>query len=97
MEHYFCNNVGGEKCNLILQNAKSFKVFWWELNFQIESSISTGVVYRAIRTQVKLLDLLMERYTDLRELKMLDTSFTGYLQTNKVELGDLLQVSEGCN
>lgn len=38
-----------------------------------------------------------ERCTDLRELKMLDTSFTRYLQTNKVGIGDLPQVSEWCN
>lgn len=56
--------------------------------------ISTEAVCRAVRMQAKLLDLLRERYTDLRELKMLDTSFTHYLQTKKVEFGDLFQVSE---
>lgn len=42
--------------------------------------VPTEMVYRALRTQANLLDLLMERNIDLRELKMLGTSFIYYFQ-----------------
>ena len=74
---------------------KCFNIFGYEMKFHTESSIvPTEVVYRALRTQANLLDLLMERYTDLRELKMLDMNFIHYFHTNMIELGASLQGSE---